>query len=43
MLLVRSAKMAQLSCVFAGLYVLLCRSGAVKYLPDFVDPVSSNL
>ncbi|XP_066525852.1 E3 ubiquitin-protein ligase UBR1 isoform X2 [Hoplias malabaricus] len=27
-----------ISRLLAGLYVLLCRSGAVKYLPDFVDP-----
>ncbi|TSO25214.1 E3 ubiquitin-protein ligase UBR1 [Bagarius yarrelli] len=29
--------------LLAGLYVLLCRTGAVKYLPDFVDPEQMEL
>ncbi|KAK2843429.1 hypothetical protein Q7C36_011644 [Tachysurus vachellii] len=29
--------------LLAGLYVLLCRTGAVKYLPDFVDPEQMDL
>ncbi|KAK3538210.1 hypothetical protein QTP70_033114 [Hemibagrus guttatus] len=29
--------------LLAGLYVLLCRTGAVKYLPDFVDPGQMDL
>uniref|UniRef100_A0A4W4H9P8 E3 ubiquitin-protein ligase n=1 Tax=Electrophorus electricus TaxID=8005 RepID=A0A4W4H9P8_ELEEL len=27
-----------ISRLLAGLYLLLCRTGAIKYLPDFVDP-----
>ncbi|XP_076833759.1 E3 ubiquitin-protein ligase UBR1 [Brachyhypopomus gauderio] len=27
-----------ISRLLAGLYVLLCRTGAIKHLPDFVDP-----
>jgi len=26
--------------LLSGLYVLLCQTGAIQYLPDFVDPVS---
>uniref|UniRef100_A0A8C1EI00 E3 ubiquitin-protein ligase n=1 Tax=Cyprinus carpio carpio TaxID=630221 RepID=A0A8C1EI00_CYPCA len=29
-----------ISRLLAGLYVLLCQTGAIQYLPDFVDPVS---
>ncbi|MCJ8736842.1 hypothetical protein PDJAM_G00016990 [Pangasius djambal] len=29
--------------LLAGLYVLLCRTGAAKYLPDFVDPEQMDL
>ncbi|KAM9466613.1 E3 ubiquitin-protein ligase UBR1 [Clarias gariepinus] len=29
--------------LLAGLFVLLCRTGAVKYLPDFVDPEQLDL
>ncbi|XP_051578839.1 E3 ubiquitin-protein ligase UBR1 isoform X1 [Myxocyprinus asiaticus] len=31
-----------LSRLLAGLYVLLCQTGAVQYLPDFVDPAQLN-
>ncbi|XP_073725595.1 E3 ubiquitin-protein ligase UBR1 [Misgurnus anguillicaudatus] len=30
------------SRLLAGLYVLLCKTGAVQYLPDFVDPAQLN-
>ncbi|XP_052436368.1 E3 ubiquitin-protein ligase UBR1 isoform X3 [Carassius gibelio] len=30
------------SRLLAGLYVLLCQTGAIQYLPDFVDPVQLN-
>lgn len=29
--------------LLSGLYVLLCQTGAIQYLPDFVDPVSISL
>ncbi|XP_051723621.1 E3 ubiquitin-protein ligase UBR1 [Ctenopharyngodon idella] len=31
-----------ISRLLAGLYVLLCQTGAIRYLPDFVDPVQLN-
>ncbi|XP_056623407.1 E3 ubiquitin-protein ligase UBR1 isoform X2 [Triplophysa dalaica] len=31
-----------ISRLLAGLYVLLCQNGAVRYLPDFVDPARLN-
>uniref|UniRef100_A0A671N1B0 E3 ubiquitin-protein ligase n=1 Tax=Sinocyclocheilus anshuiensis TaxID=1608454 RepID=A0A671N1B0_9TELE len=29
-----------ISRLLAGLYVLLCQTGAIQYLPDFVDPLN---
>ncbi|XP_056332671.1 E3 ubiquitin-protein ligase UBR1 [Danio aesculapii] len=31
-----------ISRLLAGLYVLLCQTGAIQYLPDFVDPAQLN-
>ncbi|XP_016110490.1 E3 ubiquitin-protein ligase UBR1-like [Sinocyclocheilus grahami] len=31
-----------ISRLLAGLYVQLCQTGAIQYLPDFVDPVQLN-